>query len=192
MSDAEETTEGRTDPGKAVDSGTHTTSLAKVVPHFARGERVARGKAARTEVPRSAQAQIEFPPGRDPIALLQEQAASRVPELVPIRYGRMRRPRRPAARLLRPPTQGLERVVRIRSGRSNRSNRLRKMCGWTLARAHARSGDRVAIASYLGNSGAFDQAIADFSETYADQNERDYKALQEAVATGRVEAQTGL
>ena len=67
-----------------------------------------------------------------------------------------------------------------------------KTCGWTLARAHARSGDRIAIASYLGRSDAFDRAIARFAETYADQNERDYKALQAAVDAGRVKAQTGL
>ena len=64
------------------------------------------------------------------------------------------------------------------------------LCGWTLARAHARSGDRIALAAYLGGSGAFDQAIADFSETYADQNERDYAALQTAVKDGRAEATT--
>jgi len=67
-----------------------------------------------------------------------------------------------------------------------------KACGWTLARAHARSGDRVAIASYLGKSDVFDQAIAAFAETYADQNERDYNALKDAVSEGRVTAQTGL
>jgi uncharacterized protein (DUF2252 family) len=67
-----------------------------------------------------------------------------------------------------------------------------KVCGWTLARAHARSGDRVAIASYLGKSDAFDRALAAFAETYADQNERDYRALQDAVRDGRVDAQTGL
>jgi uncharacterized protein (DUF2252 family) len=67
-----------------------------------------------------------------------------------------------------------------------------KACGWTLARAHARSGDRIAIASYLGGSDSFDQAIAAFAETYADQNERDYAALQAAVDSGRVQAQTGL
>jgi hypothetical protein len=64
------------------------------------------------------------------------------------------------------------------------------LCGWTLARAHARSGDRVALAAYLGGSDAFDQAIADFAETYADQNERDYAALQAAVKEGKVEATT--
>ncbi len=52
-----------------------------------------------------------------------------------------------------------------------------RICAATLARAHARSGDRIAIASYLGNSDAFDRAIADFSSAYADQNERDYQAL---------------
>ena len=62
------------------------------------------------------------------------------------------------------------------------------MCGWTLARAHARSGDRVALAAYLGNSHKFDNAIADFAETCADQNERDYAALQAAVTDGRAEA----
>jgi uncharacterized protein (DUF2252 family) len=67
-----------------------------------------------------------------------------------------------------------------------------KICAWTLARAHARSGDRIAIAAYLGNSDAFDRAIASFAETYADQNERDYRALQEAAASGRIQAEMGL
>jgi hypothetical protein len=65
-------------------------------------------------------------------------------------------------------------------------------CGWTLARAHARSGDRIAIAAYLGQSDAFDRAIADFSEAYADQNEADYDALKRAVESGDVEAKKGL
>ncbi|MGH2913118.1 MAG: DUF2252 family protein, partial [Solirubrobacteraceae bacterium] len=64
------------------------------------------------------------------------------------------------------------------------------LCGWTLARAHARTGDRIAIASYLGAGGVFDQAIVDFSEAYADQNERDYEALVEAVKSGRVQAES--
>jgi uncharacterized protein (DUF2252 family) len=64
------------------------------------------------------------------------------------------------------------------------------LCGWTLARAHARAGDRVALAAYLGASAAFDQAIAGFAETYADQNERDYAAFQAAVKDGRAEATT--
>ncbi len=65
-----------------------------------------------------------------------------------------------------------------------------RLCGWTLARAHARSGDRVALAAYLGGSVRFDQAIADFAETYADQNELDYAALQAAVKDGKAEATT--
>ncbi len=63
-----------------------------------------------------------------------------------------------------------------------------RLCGWTLARAHARSGDRIALAAYLGGSAKFDQAIADFAETYADQNELDYAAFQAAVKDGRAEA----
>jgi hypothetical protein len=64
-----------------------------------------------------------------------------------------------------------------------------RVCGWTLARAHARSGDRIAIAAYLGKRDAFDRAMSSFAETYADQNERDYRALQEAAASGRVLAE---
>ena len=67
-----------------------------------------------------------------------------------------------------------------------------KLCGWTLARAHARSGDRIAIASYLGSGDVFDRAILEFSSAYADQNDHDYNALREAVDSGRIEAQTGL
>jgi uncharacterized protein (DUF2252 family) len=67
-----------------------------------------------------------------------------------------------------------------------------RWCGWTLARAHARSGDRVAIASYLGGGDAFDRAVAEFSETYADQNERDYNALVQAENEGRVVVERGL
>ena len=66
------------------------------------------------------------------------------------------------------------------------------LCGWTLARAHARSGDRVSLAAYLGSSDTFDHAVADFAEAYADQNERDYASLQAAVASGRAEAVTGV
>jgi uncharacterized protein (DUF2252 family) len=67
-----------------------------------------------------------------------------------------------------------------------------KVCAWTLARAHARSGDRVAIASYLGKSDRFAQAIAGFSAAYANQNERDYAALAAAVKSGRIKAETGV
>ena len=67
-----------------------------------------------------------------------------------------------------------------------------KICGWTLARAHARSGDRIAIAAYLGSSDSFDRAMASFAETYADQNERDYRTLKEAAASGRIVAEMGV
>ena len=65
-------------------------------------------------------------------------------------------------------------------------------CGWTLARAHARSGDRIAIASYLGGGAQFDEAIAEFSVAYADQNEADYAAAQAAVANGSITVETGI
>jgi uncharacterized protein (DUF2252 family) len=67
-----------------------------------------------------------------------------------------------------------------------------RLCGWTLARAHARSGDRVAIASYLGAGSTFDRAILEFSRAYAEQNERDYQALVDAVKAGRIVAETGI
>jgi uncharacterized protein (DUF2252 family) len=70
--------------------------------------------------------------------------------------------------------------------------RYARLCGWTVARAHARSGDPIAIASYLGSRGVFDAALAEFAERYADQNERDYEALKQAVGTGRVKAETGV
>jgi len=67
-----------------------------------------------------------------------------------------------------------------------------QMCGWTLGRAHARTGDRIAIAAYLGSSDTFDRAVARFAVTYADQNERDYRALKDAAASGRLPVEAGL
>ena len=67
-----------------------------------------------------------------------------------------------------------------------------RLCGWTLARAHARSGDAIAIAAYLGKGHGFDQSITDFSERYADQNERDYQAFTEAIRSGRLTAIEGV
>ena len=66
------------------------------------------------------------------------------------------------------------------------------ICGWTLARAHARSGDRIAIAAYLGDSDAFDRALVEFAEQYADRTERDHAAMLTAVRAGRLEATTGV
>jgi uncharacterized protein (DUF2252 family) len=65
-----------------------------------------------------------------------------------------------------------------------------RICGWTLARAHARTGDRIAIAAYLGRSDAFDRALLAFSEAYAEQNRRDYGALRDAAADGRIVVET--
>jgi uncharacterized protein (DUF2252 family) len=67
-----------------------------------------------------------------------------------------------------------------------------RLCAWTLARAHARSGDRIAIAAYLGNSARFDRAILEFAHAYAEQNERDYQALVQAVDSGKIKAEKGL
>ena len=67
-----------------------------------------------------------------------------------------------------------------------------RICGWTLARAHARSGDPIAIATYLGDDGQFDRSITDFAERYADQNERDYQGFADAIRSGRLEALEGV
>jgi uncharacterized protein (DUF2252 family) len=67
-----------------------------------------------------------------------------------------------------------------------------ELCGWTLARAHARTGDRFAIAAYLGGSARFEEAVADFGASYADQTVRDYAALADAVASGRTQATPGV
>ena len=67
-----------------------------------------------------------------------------------------------------------------------------QLCGWTLARAHARSGDRIALSTYLNSDDAFPEAMVEYAEAYADQNERDYQAFLEAIKTGRLEAESGL
>jgi uncharacterized protein (DUF2252 family) len=67
-----------------------------------------------------------------------------------------------------------------------------RMCGWTLARAHARSGDRVAIAAYLGDTPGFDRALADFAVAYADQTEADFDLLQAAAKDGRIHVEAGV
>ena len=66
------------------------------------------------------------------------------------------------------------------------------LCGWTLARAHARSGDLIAIAAFLGGDDQFDRSVADFAERYAERNERDYQAFTKAVRSGRLEALEGI
>jgi len=66
------------------------------------------------------------------------------------------------------------------------------ICGWTLARAHARSGDAVALAAYLGKSDKFDRSVTDFCDRYADQNEKDYQSFSGAIRSGRLEAVEGI
>jgi len=67
-----------------------------------------------------------------------------------------------------------------------------RVCGWTMARAHARTGDPIAISAYLGSSDAFDRSITDFSQRYADQNERDYDEFASAIKDGRLDAIEGV
>ncbi|MEV6596264.1 DUF2252 domain-containing protein [Actinoplanes sp. NPDC051346] len=66
------------------------------------------------------------------------------------------------------------------------------ICGWTLARAHARTGDRIALAGYLGDDAAFDRALVEFAESYADRNERDYEGLVAAARSGRIQVREGV
>jgi uncharacterized protein (DUF2252 family) len=67
-----------------------------------------------------------------------------------------------------------------------------EVCGWTLARAHARSGDRIAMAAYLGGSPSFDEAVREFADAYADQNERDHQSLLDGIRSGRITADAGV
>jgi hypothetical protein len=67
-----------------------------------------------------------------------------------------------------------------------------EVCGWTLARAHARSGDRIALAAYLGGGPSFEEAVREFAEAYADQNQRDHESLLEAIQSGRITAEVGV
>jgi len=273
--------------------------------HLTVDERNARGLAARQEAPRSSHGRWEPAPDRpDPVTLLEQQAASRVPDLVPIRHGRMLvspftfyrgSALIMAADLAATPVSGVtvqvcgdahlsnfglfgtperqmlfdindfdetlpgpwewdvkrlaasfeimgrdrgfspddrrsvvmagvqeyrsrmrraagmrsldawyehfevgmllkmvRREVRVRRVGKSEATLYARICGATLARAHARWGDRIAIASYLGKGETFDRAMADFSAAYADQNERDYAAFAAAVDLGRLAARTGV
>ena len=106
---------------------------------------------------------------------------------------RHRRRRRRRARLLRPPAVGREGLGDRRADGADGDDDVRAglRVGRSRVRTRARA-TRIAIASYLGTSDAFDRALATFAEAYADQNERDYEALQAAVASGRVEAAVGM
>ena len=82
--------------------------------------------------------------------------------------------------------------VEVEAMASDELNFYAGICGWTLARAHARSGDPVAIAAYLGKGDQFDRTITGVAECYADQNERDYQAFTTAIRSGRLQALEGL
>ncbi len=110
-----------------------------------------------------------------------------LPRLAAHQGGRRRRPR-----LLPPPAARLEGVLPPEQMVPEGMAVYGALCGWTLARAHARSGDRVAIASYLGETDSFDRAIAEFSAAYADLNERDHAALQAAADSGRISVESGV
>jgi hypothetical protein len=125
-------------------------------------ERLDQGRTPRDRTPPSSHASWSPAADRpDPVGLLMEQDRAREPDLVPVRHGRM---------MVSPFTF------------------YARLCGWTLARAHARSGDPVAIAEYLAGDDAFDQSITDFCERYAHQNEQDHAAFGKAVRSGRLEA----
>ena len=96
------------------------------------------------------------------------------------------------ARLLRPPALGREGLRATSRLMEPDDGGIREVCGWPLARAHARSGDAIAIASYLGSSETLRPRAAEFAEAYADQNERDYKVLTKAVKAGEIQTETGV
>ncbi len=141
------------------------------VEHLTVAQRAARGRAARAELRRRAHGAWEPPPHRRrPVSILQEQAASRVPELVPVRNGRM----------LASPFTFYRGAAAIMSA----DLATQPHTGLTT--------DSAAIAGYLGSSDAFDRALADFGEAYADQNNRDYQEMLAAVDDGTLEAHTGV
>ena len=111
----------------------------------------------------------------------------------PARLAADARLRRRGPRLLRPAAVGQEGLGRGRDDDVTRACCCTARCArWTLARAHARSGDSVALAAYLGRSDTFDRAMAEFAEGYADQNERDHATLRQAIADGVVTATVGV
>ena len=163
-----------------------------------RDARYAAGKALRDRVPREQHGEWQPPHDRrPPVDLVIESSHGRIPELVPIRYGRMSVSPftfyRGAANLMAADLAGTPATgVRVQvCGDCHLLNfgAFAALCGWTLARAHARSGDPAMIAGYLGKSDRFDTAVARFSLSYADQAERDHAAMMDALRQGRIEAE---
>ena len=161
-------------------------------PEFlSRKERLVAGKALREKVPREQHG--TWKPSakrRDPIDVLEESNRDRMPELVPIRYGRMgwtrgRRGYDFFGRQLR----GMKMSIPLEGVSALQLKRYAGTCGTVLARTHAKSGPGAAkISGYLGKSDVFDQAIGEFSLAYADQTIRDHAALMAAVKAGRIKA----
>ena len=143
------------------------------------------GSAARVVAPLDSHA--EFRPGRsrDPVGLLVGKAQSRVPLCGDAHLSNFGAFASPERRLV----FDVNNFDETLPGPFEWDVK-RLAASFAVAGAHARSGDRIALAAYLGGSSKFDEAIADFAETYADQNERDYAALRNAVKDGKVESTT--
>ena len=169
--------------------------------------RLAEGRAQRDAVPLEAHAEWTAPDDRpDPVGVLEEQNRKRVPELVPIRHRRMIVSPftfyRGSAASLPPGCNGATSTsARLRDMKGSAAfqgmpaSRLAlygEICGATLARAHARTGDAAKIAGYLGDDHTFDRALESFAVAYADQNEADYTAFSRAAEDDRIAVQRGV
>ncbi len=148
-------------------------------------QRSVRGRKAREQTPVSSHAKcVPVTDRADPVALLEEQNVTREPDLVPVRHGRM---------MEKLAVRGGKRAEKA-VGKAHTRDSLQALSKlvWTLARAHTRSGDPVAIAAYLGDNGKFDRSITGFSWGYANQNEQDFQQFVKTVRAGRLEALEGV
>ncbi len=146
------------------------------------GEWRASGRARREPVPRTSRAEWSPPPGRPgPVAILEEWARTRVAGLVPIRCSAV------------PPEKAVRRSCRhVPATGPGQLGRRGRLCGWPLARGHARTGRATAISGCLSESKDSGQVIADFALACAEQNAKDYQCLMDAAANARVQAVLGL
>jgi hypothetical protein len=162
-----------------------TVSVNETIPAFASrpscSELIARGENLRKKCLRSSHAIWKPPLNRpDPVQMVEQGDQGRIPQLIPIRHGRM---------LQSPFTyfRGAALAMAVDLANLPTTGARVQACGATLARAHARSGEPALIAGYLGESDVFDEAIADFSIAYADQSEQDHEALTKAARAGKLE-----